>query len=561
MQKLIECVPNFSEGRNLEIIKQITDVIISVEGVTLLDVDPGAATNRTVVTFVGEPQAVIEAAVLAGHKSKQLIDMSKHSGEHPRFGAMDVCPLVPISGVTMGETVEYARELAKRLGEEVGLSIYCYENAALIEERQNLAVVRSGEYEALATRLQDERWRPDFGPAEFQETTGATAVSARDFLVAYNVNLNTTSTRRANAIAFDVREKGRMSRKPHPITGDIQRDEGGKAIWLPGSLKAVKGIGWFIEEFGVCQVSMNLTNVSITSTHVAFDEVVTKAQKRGIRVTGSELVGLIPLQAMLDAGRYFLRKQSRSTGVADAELIKIAVKSMGLDELYPFKPEEKIIEYVLKGQNKSQRLIDLSVRDFCELTASESPAPGGGSVAAALGALGAALGAMVANLSSHKAGWDDRWEEFSDWAERGKKCHDELLSLIDKDTEAFNQIMATWKLPSSTDAEKAAKEIAAQEAVLNAIATPFRIMEVAVESLDVAAAMVEEGIPASLSDAGVAALCARSAVMGAYLNMKINSGDLSDAARRQKFIDDGAAIQQSSIDAEQKILQLVNERI
>ena len=561
MQKLIECVPNFSEGRNLEIIKQITDVIISVEGVTLLDVDPGAATNRTVVTFVGEPQAVIEAAVLAGHKSKQLIDMSKHSGEHPRFGAMDVCPLVPISGVTMGETVEYARELAKRLGEEVGLSIYCYENAALIEERQNLAVVRSGEYEALATRLQDERWRPDFGPAEFQETTGATAVSARDFLVAYNVNLNTTSTRRANAIAFDVREKGRMSRKPHPITGDIQRDEDGKAIWLPGSLKAVKGIGWFIEEFGVCQVSMNLTNVSITSTHVAFDEVVTKAQERGIRVTGSELVGLIPLQAMLDAGRYFLRKQSRSTGVADAELIKIAVKSMGLDELYPFKPEEKIIEYVLKGQNKSQCLIDLSVRDFCELTASESPAPGGGSVAAALGALGAALGTMVANLSSHKAGWDDRWEEFSDWAERGKKCHDELLSLIDKDTEAFNQIMATWKLPSSTDAEKAAKEIATQDAVLNAIATPFRIMEVAAESLDVAAAMVEEGIPASLSDAGVAALCARSAAMGAYLNVKINSGDLSDAVRRQKFIDDGAAIQQSSIDAEQKILQLVNERI
>ncbi|MAU93472.1 MAG: glutamate formimidoyltransferase [Planctomycetes bacterium] len=535
--------------------------MVSIEGVTLLDVDPGAATNRTVVTFVGEPQAVIDAAVLAGHKSKQLIDMSKHSGEHPRFGAMDVCPLVPIAGVTMGETVEYARELAKRLGEEVGLSIYCYENAALIEERQNLAVVRSGEYEALCARLQDECWRPDFGPAEFQKTTGATAVGARDFLVAYNVNLNTTSTRRANAIAFDVREKGRMSRKPHPITGDIQRGEDGRVIWLPGSLKAVKGIGWFIEEFGVCQVSMNLTNVSITSAHVAFDEVVAKAQERGIRVTGSELVGLIPLQAMLDAGRYFLRKQSRSTGVADAELIKIAVKSMGLDELYPFKAEEKIIEYVLKSQNKSQSLIDLPMRDFCELTASEFPAPGGGSVAAALGALGAALGAMVANLSSHKAGWDDRWEEFSDWAERGKKCHDELLSLIDKDTEAFNQIMATWKLPSGTEEEKATKEIASQEAVLNAIATPFRIMEVAAESLDVAAAMVEEGLPASLSDAGVAALCARSAVMGAYLNVKINSGDLSDAPRRKKFIDDGAAIQQRSIDAEQKILRLVNERI
>ena len=558
MKKLIECVPNFSEGRNLEIIKQITDEITRVDGVTLLDVDPGGATNRTVVTFVGEPEAVIEAAVLAGHKSKQLIDMSNHSGEHPRFGAMDVCPLVPISGVSMDETVEYARRLAKRLGDEVGLSIYCYENTALVDERQNLAVVRAGEYEALATRLQDERWAPDFGPTDFQASTGATAVSARDFLVAYNVNLNTTSTRRANAIAFDIREKGRILRKPHPITGEIQRDEDGKAIWLPGSLKAVKGIGWFIEEFGVCQVSMNLTNVSITSTHVAFDEVLSKAQARGIRVTGSELVGLIPLQAMLDAGRYFLKKQSRSTGIADAELIKIAVKSMGLDELYPFKPEEKIIEYVLEAQNKSQRLINLTLRQFSELTASESPAPGGGSVAATLGALGAALGTMVANLSSHKAGWDDRWEEFSAWAERGKKCHDELLSLIDKDTDAFNQIMATWKLPSNTDSEKADKETATQAAVLNAIEVPFRIMEVAAESLEVAEAMVNDGIPASLSDAGVAALCARSAVMGAYLNVKINSGDLTDTSRRNKFLDDGEALQQHSIDVEQKILSLVN---
>lgn len=561
MQKLIECVPNFSDGRNPDVIKQITDEIISVDGVTLLDVDPGAATNRTVVTFVGEPQAVIEAAVRAGHKSKQLIDMSKHSGEHPRFGAMDVCPLVPIAGVSMEETVEYAHELAKRLGEEVGLSIYCYENAALIAERKNLAVVRAGEYEGLAKRLTDKRWRPDFGAAEFQESTGATAVSARDFLVAYNVNLNTTSTRRTNAIAFDVREKGRMSRKPHPITGEVQRDDNGNPIWLPGSLKSVKGIGWFIEEFGICQVSMNLTNVSITPTHIAFDEVVAKAQARGVRVTGSELVGLIPLQAMLDAGRYFLKKQSRSTGVSDSELIKIAVKSMGLDELYPFNAEEKIIEYVLEAKNKSSRLIDLSVREFCELTASESPAPGGGSISAALGALGSALGAMVANLSSHKAGWDERWEEFSDWAECGKKCQDELLVLIDKDTDAFNQIMATWKLPASTTEEKNAKEQAVQQAVLNAIAVPFRIMEVSLESLDVAEAMVKDGLPASLSDAGVAALCARSAVMGAYLNVKINSADLSDEKQRQRFLDEGAAVQASAIEREHNILQAVNERI
>ncbi|MBC8369882.1 MAG: glutamate formimidoyltransferase [Planctomycetes bacterium] len=561
MQKLIECVPNFSEGRNPEIIKQITAAISAVDGITVLDVDPGAATNRTVVTFVGEPSNVIDAAVIAGHMAKQLIDMSKHTGEHPRFGSMDVCPLVPISGVSMEETVEYARELARRLGEEVGLSIYCYENAALVDERKNLAVVRAGEYEALPTRLQEERWRPDFGPGDFQASTGATAVSARDFLVAYNVNLNTTSTRRANAIAFDVREKGRMLRAPHPITGEIQRDNDGKEIWVPGSLKAVKGIGWFIDEFGICQVSMNLTNVSITSTHVAFDEVVTKAQARGIRVTGSELVGLIPLQAMLDAGRYFLRKQSRSTGVADTELIKIAVKSMGLDELYPFKPDEKIIEYVLENKNKPSRLVNLSVRDFTELTASESPAPGGGSVAATLGSLGAALGTMVANLSSHKAGWDERWDEFSDWAERGKKCYDELLLLIDRDTDAFNQIMATWKLPSSTDDEKLAKEAATQAAVLNAINVPYQIMEVANESLEVASAMVEIGLPASLSDAGVAALCARSAVMGAYLNVKINSGDLADDVRRQQFLTDGLKLQQQAIDSEQRILKAINERI
>jgi len=471
---------------------------------------------------------------------------------------MDVCPLVPIAGVTMEETAEYARSLAKRLGEEAGLTIYCYENAALSPERQNLANVRKGEYEGLKQRLEDPAWAPDFGPSEFQPRTGATAVSARDFLVAYNVNLNTTSSRRANAIAFDVREKGRMRREPDMLTGEIVRDENGKALWLAGSLKCVKGIGWFIEEFGICQVSMNLTNVSVTPTHVAFDEVCEKARARGIRVSGSELVGLIPLSAMLDAGRYFLRKQQRSTGVSDAELIKIAVKSMGLDELYPFKPEEKIIEYVLAAKTGRKLLVDLSLRGFVEETASESPAPGGGSVAAALGALGAALGAMVANLSSHKRGWDSRWEEFSDWAERGKACHSELLALIDRDTDAFNAIMATWKMPSKTDEQKAAKEAASQAAVHQAIAVPFRIMEVALESMEVASAMVDSGLQASISDSGVAALCARSAVMGAYLNVRVNSGDLADDDARISFLERGAALQEQAIEAERDILARVD---
>ncbi|MDP7061576.1 MAG: glutamate formimidoyltransferase [Planctomycetota bacterium] len=559
MDRLIECVPNFSEGRDMDVIKRITDAIEAVDGVSLLDVDPGAATNRTVVTFVGSPEAVINAAVVAGKLSAELIDMSKHRGEHPRFGAMDVCPLVPIAGVTMEETAEYARELARRLGEEAGLTIYCYENAALKPDRQNLANVRRGEYEALKDRLQDPQWAPDFGPTQFQPGTGATAVSARDFLVAYNVNLNTTSSRRANAIAFDVREKGRIRREPCILTGEVVRDADGKPEWIPGSLKSVKGIGWFIEEFGICQVSMNLTNVSVTPTHVAFDEVSEKARLRGIRVTGSELVGLIPLSAMLDAGRYFLRKQQRSTGVSDAELIKIAVKSMGLDELYPFKPEEKIIEYVLAAQSDRKLLVDLSLKGFVEETASESPAPGGGSVAAALGALGSALGTMVANLSSHKRGWDSKWEEYSDWAERGKACHRELLALIDRDTDAFNAIMATWKMPSKTAEQKAAKEAATQAAVHQAIAIPFRIMEVALESMEVTSTMVDKGIQASISDSGVAALCARSAVMGAYLNVRVNSGDLSDEVVRQDFLDRGAKLQEQAIELEREILQRVNK--
>jgi glutamate formiminotransferase/formiminotetrahydrofolate cyclodeaminase len=560
MSRLIECVPNFSEGRDPAVIRQITAEIETVEGVRLLDVDPGKATNRTVVTMVGPPEAVIEAAVRCVRRASELIDMSKHQGEHPRFGATDVCPLVPVAGVTMEETVEYARQLAKRLGEEVGITVYCYESAATRPERKNLATVRAGEYEGLKDKLADPEWAPDFGPAEFNARSGATAVSARDFLVAYNVNLNTTSTRRANAIAFDVREKGRVKREGNPLTGAVVKDEAGKKVWTPGSLKCVKGIGWFIEEYGVAQISMNLTNISVTPVHVAFDEVAKKADARGIRVTGSELVGLIPLQAMLDAGRYFLRKQQRSTGVSDAELIKIAVKSMGLDELSAFDPREKIIEYQLDDAGQ-KRLVDLTVKGFAEETASESPAPGGGSVAATLGALGAALGAMVANLSAHKRGWDERWEEFSDWAERGKAAQVELLSLVDKDTNAFNLVMAAFGLPQGSDAEKAERTTAIQAATIGAIDIPFRTMEVALESMEVLRAMAADGNPNSVSDAGVGALCARSAVMGAYLNVRINLGDLDDKDAAKGYIERGAAIEARAQALETEILGLVNAKI
>ena len=560
MARLIECVPNFSEGRDMAVIKLITDAIETVDGVKLLDVDPGAATHRTVVTFAGEPEAVIEAAVRAGQKARETIDMTKHSGEHPRFGAMDVCPLVPIAGVTMDETAEYARTLARRLGEEVGVPIFCYENAATSDERRNLAVVRAGEYEALPDRLKDPRWKPDFGPAEFVPSYGATAVSARDFLVAYNVNLNTTSTRRANAIAFDVREKGRIKREGDPLTGEIVKDADGKTVWTPGSLKCVKGIGWFIEEYGVAQISMNLTNIAVTPVHVAFDECVKKATERGIRVTGSEIVGLIPLEAMLDAGRYFLRKQKRSTGVSDAELIKIAVKSMGMDDLGPFVAEEKIIEYVL-AKDAPKGLVDRTLKEFVEETQSESPAPGGGSVAAALGALGAALGTMVANLSSHKRGWDARWAEFSEWAEKGKACQDELVHLVDEDTNAFNAIMDAFRLPQGSDEEKRAREQAIQAATLHAIEVPFRVMEVSLASMEIAKGMAEVGMESSVSDAGVGALCARSAVMGAYLNVKINVSDLADKAAAEDFVTRGAKLVESAQALESEVLGLVEDRL
>jgi len=557
--RLIECVPNFSEGSDMALIGRLTAVIEAVDGVRLLDVDPGRATNRTVVTFAGEPEVVIEAAVACVTLAAELIDMAKHHGEHPRFGATDVCPLVPIAGVTMEECVEYARELGRRLG-EAGITGYFYENAATSAQRQNLAVVRAGEYEGLEKKLADPAWAPDFGPAVFNARAGVTAVSARDFLVAYNVNLNTTSTRRANAIAYDVREKGRKKRESESLTSPLVKDADGKDVWEPGSLKCVKGIGWFIEEYGVAQISMNLTNISVTPVHIAFDEVEAKAAARGIRVTGSELVGLIPLNAMLDAADHYLTKQSRSLGISDAAKLQIAIKSMGLDELGPFDPAEKIIEYVLaKGAPK--RLVDMTVEGFVHETQSESMAPGGGSVAANMGALGAALAGMVANLSAHKPGWDDRWQLFSGWAEKAKVCTDELVRLVDADTDAFNGIMDAFRMPNGSEAEKATRAEAVEAATRFAIEVPLRTMQVAFDSFEVIAAMVEEGNPASVTDAGVGALCARSAVIGAELNVRVNTKDLKDEVRRAAYLAQAADLRKRAEAAEASILQAVEAKL
>ncbi len=560
MKQLIECVPNFSEGRDMSIIKQITNEIETVDGVKLLDVDPGAATNRTVVTFVGTPDEVIEAAFRAVKKASEVIDMSKHKGEHPRMGATDVCPLVPVAGITMEETVEYARKLAKRIGEELEIPVYCYENAAFTEERRNLANCRSGEYEGMQEKLTDPHWKPDFGPAKFNAKAGVTAVGARDFLVAFNVNLNTTSTRRANSVAFDVRERGRAKREGDPVTGKIVKDKNGNTVMIPGSLKCVKGIGWFIEEYGIAQISMNLTNISITPVHIAFDETCRKAEERGIRVTGSELVGLIPLQAMLDAGKYFLGKQKRSVGVSEKELLKIAAKSMGLDDLKPFNPKEKIIEYMLEDDDK-KKLIDMSITDFADETASESPAPGGGSISAYVGSLGVSLATMVANLSSHKRGWDNRWEEFSNWAEKGQKIKDELLHLVDEDTNAFNKIMETFGLPKGSNEEKAARQEAIQEASKYAIEIPFKVMQKAYESMEIIKAMAEIGNPNSVSDAGVGALCARTAVMGAFLNVKINASGVDDSDFVNEKLSKGLEIEEKAKEFEAEILRIVNNKI
>ena len=547
-QQLIECVPNFSEGNDLNIIKQITNEIESVEGVRLLNVDPGKATNRTVVTMVGEPGPVTEAAFKAIKKAGELIDMSKHKGEHPRMGATDVCPLIPIANISMEETAKYAQQLAKRVGEELNIPVYLYEAAQPDTTRNNLSVIRAGEYEGFFKKIKEPQWKPDFGPAEFDAKRGATVIGARDFLVAYNINLNTTSTRRANAIAFDVREAGR----------NIEVD--GKKVNQPGTLKSVKAIGWYIEEYGVAQISMNLTNINITPVHVAFDEVNAKATARGIRVTGSELVGLIPLKAMTDAGKYFLQKQQRSIGVSEKELIKIAIKSMGLDELGPFKPEERIIEYMLANPAGS-KLVSMTLTDFANETASESPAPGGGSISAYVGALGVSLATMVANLSSHKRGWDERWKEFSDWAEKGEQYKNELLKLVDADTAAFNKIMEAFALPKATDAEKAARTEAIQAATKYAIEIPFKVMETAYGSMEVIKAMVMEGNPNSVTDAGVGALCARAAVMGAFMNARINAADYKDKIFTSELIARGQDIQNKTIALETEILGLVNEKI
>lgn len=560
MKQLIECVPNFSEGRDMAVMKLITDEIESVEGVKLLDVDPGKATNRTVVTFVGEPAPVIEAAYRAIKKAAELIDMSKHSGEHPRMGATDVCPLIPIANISMEETAEWAHRLGKRVGEELDIPIYMYEAAATRPDWQNLATIRAGEYEALAQKLTQDAWKPDYGKAVFNAKAGATVIGARDFLVAYNVNLNTTSVRRANSVAFDVREQGRILRKGDPVNGPVVNDENGEPVRIPGACKAVKGIGWFIEEYGIAQVSMNLTNINISPLHLVFEECCKSADKHGLRVTGSELVGLVPKKVMIDAGKYFLAKQRRSVGVSDDELIRIAIKTLGLDELSDFDPKKKIIEYQLDGENATP-LINMNLRAFADETASESPAPGGGSIAAYVGALGVSLATMVANLSSHKKGWDERWEEFSKYAAQGQALKDNLLYLVDEDTNAFNAIMAAFGLPKGNDVEKKARTAAIQATTKKAIEIPFKVMEVAFSAFDLVEAMAKDGNPNSVTDAGVGALCVRAAVHGAFLNVKINASGLKDAAFVEDVLQRGEAMINQANEREKVIMDIVNQVI
>ena len=565
IKQLIECVPNFSEGRDMNVINQITDEIRNSAGVRLLDVDPGEATNRTVVTFVGEPDAVMEAAFRAVRKASQLIDMRQHHGAHPRSGATDVLPLVPVAGITLEECAELARKLAKRLADELEIPCYCYEAAALKPERKNLAVVRRGEYEAIPERINDPAEAPDFGARPFDEgvaRTGCTNVGARDFLIAVNYNLNTTSTRRANAIAFDVREKGRPAREGNPITGKVKLDENGKKIMIPGTLKGTKGIGWYIEEYGIAQVSMNITNINVTPLHVAFDEVCRCAQNRGVRVTGTEIVGLVPERTLLEAGRYFLEKQQRSTGIPKEDIINIAIKSLGLSDLKPFNPREKVIEYLLEDENGDDKaLVKMTVKGFAEETSRESPAPGGGSVAAYMSALGAALGTMVANLSSHKPGWDDRWEEFSRWADKGQALSDELLVLVDEDTRAFNKIMEAFGLPKKTDEDKRLRSEAIQAATLFATQVPLQTMQAAFGAFELCQAMAEQGNPNSVSDAGVGALAARAAVLGAGLNVKINAASLKDRETADKMIAEAEQLIAEAQKKEAEIIGIVERKI
>lgn len=562
--RIIECVPNFSEGRDKNVIKSITDAIESVKGIKLLDVDPGEATNRTVVTFVGEPEAVVEAAFRGVKRAAELIDMRQHHGAHPRMGATDVCPLIPIAGVTLEECAELARKLAERISAELEIPTYCYEAAAFTPERKNLAVCREGEYEALPEKMNHPGKGPDFGDRPFDEKaarTGATTVGARDFLIAVNFNLNTTSTRRANAIAFDVREKGRPVREGGKVTGKPLKDAEGNTIMQPGTLKATKAIGWYIDEYGIAQVSMNITDISTTPLHVAFDEVCRAAAARGVRVTGTEIVGLVPKRTLIEAGRYFLHKQQRSTGISESEIIRMAVKSMGLDELAPFKPEEKVVEYLVAPKNGARRLTDMTCTEFADETASESPAPGGGSISAYMGALAAALGTMVANLSAHKAGWDERWKEFSDQADRGQELLSRLLHLVDEDTEAFNRIMDAFKLPKSTPEEKEARRQAIEAATLYATQVPLQTMEAAVETFPLLESMARTGNPASVSDAGVGALAARSAVLGAQLNVRINAAGLADRAEGDRLTARAAEIAALAISSEAKVLEAVNEAL
>ena len=559
-KQLIECVPNFSEGRDMSIIKQITDEIEGVEGVKLLDVDPGMATNRTVVTFVGEPEPVIEAAFLAIKKASEVIDMSQQKGEHPRMGATDVCPLIPIANISMQEVAKYAHKLAERAGMSLNIPFYMYEAAATKPAWKNLATIRAGEYEALAEKLKKAEWKPDYGPARFNAKAGATAIGARDFLIAYNVNLNTTSVRRANSVAFDIREKGRIKRKGNKLNGAIIKNKKGEPLRRPGLCKGVKAIGWFIEEYGVAQISMNLTNIRATPLHKAFEACVNSASKRGIRVSGSELVGLVPLQVMLDTGRHFLKKQQRSLGISEEEIIKIAVKSLGLDELGPFDPAKKIIEYQL-DEADANPLVKMSLQAFADETASESPAPGGGSISAYVGALGVSLATMVANLSSHKRGWDDRWEEFSEWAEQGQDIKDRLLKLVDEDTQSFNAIMEAFRLAKGTTEEKKTRKKAIQDATRYAIEVPFKVMKESLDSFEVIYKMAEIGNPNSVTDAGVGALCARAAIHGAFLNVKINTGSLEDKKFVAKILRDGAKIIKKADQLEKKVMALVNKKI
>ena len=564
-RQIIECVPNFSEGRDMAVVKQITDEIEACEGVRLLDVDPGEATNRTVVTFVGEPEAVVEAAFRAVKKAGEVIDMRHHHGEHPRIGATDVLPLVPVSGITLEECAQLARKLAERIATETGIPCYCYEAAALKPERRNLAVCRAGEYEAIPEKLADPAKAPDFGARPYDESiarTGCTVVGARDFLIAVNFNLNTTSTRRANAIAFDVREKGRPERIGNPITGEIRRDENGKPVMIPGTLKGTKAIGWYIKEYGIAQVSMNITDINATPLHAAFDEVCRCAEARGVRVTGTEIVGLVPERALIDAGKHFLRKQHRSTGIPKEDILDIAIKSMGLSDLRPFEPKEKVIEYLLDaGKDGADKLTALTVKGFADETLRESPAPGGGSVAAYMGALGAALGTMVANLSAHKPGWDDRWEEFSRWADKGVELEAELLHLVDEDTEAFNRIMAAFGMPKNTDEDKRLRSEAIQKATLFAAQVPLETMMASFKAFEICKEMAETGNPNSVSDAGVGALAARAAVLGAGLNVKINASSLKDKAQAEALINEANNLMAEADKAEREVMEIVEKLI